>query len=81
MNWKALVIGAIQAFARPQDAAVITSVIVPAAEGIWGLFKRPPEAPALTVEDVRAALVAAQEPWQRIQEAAKTELAEAKGGL
>jgi hypothetical protein len=74
INWKPILIGFISAFAREQDAAVITSVVIPAAENIVGLFQRPAEAPALTEADVRAALQQARLPWQWVAEAAKGEL-------
>lgn len=62
VNWKPILLGFVEAFARPQDAGVITSVVIPAAENIVGLFQRPPDAPTLTEADVRTALNRARLP-------------------
>lgn len=74
INWKPILVGFVEAFARPQDQAVIKDIVVPAAENIVSLFQRPPEAPPLTEADVRAALADARLPWQRVEDAAREEL-------
>lgn len=83
VDWKALVGGIVAAVARPKDAATITQVIIPAAQGIVALIRRGhanPEAPAVTRDEVLAALDAAKRPWLEIEQAARQELDETARG-
>jgi len=79
INWQPIVAGFIASFAREQDAGVITSVVIPAAENIIALFARPDDAPALTEADVHAALQQARVPWQQVAATARAEVAKADG--
>jgi hypothetical protein len=74
IDWKPLVVGLISAFARERDARVITDVVIPAVENIVSLVARPDDAPALTEQDVRAALSQARLPWQQAAATARREL-------